>query len=198
MEIFTCIMMLLAGCGVFMIGMKMMSDGLERSAGKEMKKLFNHVTGNRFAGVGIGALVTVIVNSSSASTVMTIGLVNAGVITLTQAASIIMGANIGTTLSGFIISLSSLNINLYASLLAFIGIMMTFFNNDNVKKTGGILCGLGLMFAGLESMGSAVSGESAITDSVKYAFEVVDFPLLLILIGMAFTGIIQSSTATTC
>lgn len=197
MEIFTCIMMLLAGCGVFMIGMKMMSDGLERSAGKEMKKLFNHVTGNRFAGVGIGALVTVIVNSSSASTVMTIGLVNAGVITLTQAASIIMGANIGTTLSGFIISLSSLNINLYASLLAFIGIMMTFFNNDNVKKTGGILCGLGLMFVGLESMGSAFSGESAITDSVKYAFEVVDFPLLLILIGMAFTGIIQSSTATT-
>ena len=190
-------MMLLAGCGVFMIGMKMMSDGLERSAGKEMKKLFNHVTGNRFAGVGIGALVTVIVNSSSASTVMTIGLVNAGVITLTQAASIIMGANIGTTLSGFIISLSSLNINLYASLLAFIGIMMTFFNNDNVKKTGGILCGLGLMFVGLESMGSAFSGESAITDSVKYAFEVVDFPLLLILIGMAFTGIIQSSTATT-
>ena len=197
MEILTCIMMLLAGCGVFMIGMKMMSDGLERSAGKEMKKLFNHLTGNRFAGVGIGALVTVIVNSSSASTVMTIGLVNAGVITLTQAASIIMGANIGTTLSGFVISLSSLNINLYASLLAFVGIMMTFFNNDNVKKTGGILCGLGLMFVGLESMGSAFSGESAIIDSVKHAFEVVDFPLLLILIGMAFTGIIQSSTATT-
>lgn len=189
--------MLLAGCGVFMIGMKMMSDGLERSAGREMKKLFNHLTGNRFAGVGIGALVTVIVNSSSASTVMTIGLVNAGVITLTQAASIIMGANIGTTLSGFIISLSSLNINLYASLLAFIGIMMTFFNNDHVKKTGGILCGLGLMFVGLEAMGNAFSGESAIIDSVKHAFEVVDFPLLLILIGIAFTGIIQSSTATT-
>ena len=78
-------MMLLAGCGVFMIGMKMMSDGLERSAGKEMKKLFNHLTGNRFAGVGIGALVTVIVNSSAATTVMAVGLVNAGVTTHVQA-----------------------------------------------------------------------------------------------------------------
>lgn len=197
MEILTCIMMLLAGCGVFMIGMKMMSDGLERSAGKEMKKLFNHLTGNRFAGVGIGALVTVIVNSSAATTVMAIGFVNAGVMTLVQAAAIIMGANIGTTLTGFVISLSAFDVNLYASVLAFIGIMMTFFKNDNVKKIGGILCGLGLMFVGLDAMSGAFDGESAITALVEKAFEVIDFPLLLILIGMAFTAIIQSSTATT-
>lgn len=189
--------MLLAGCGVFMIGMKMMSDGLERSAGKEMKKLFNHLTGNRFAGVGIGALVTVIVNSSAATTVMAIGFVNAGVMTLVQAAAIIMGANIGTTLTGFVISLSAFDVNLYASVLAFIGIMMTFFKNDNVKKIGGILCGLGLMFVGLDAMSGAFDGESAITALVEKAFEVIDFPLLLILIGMAFTAIIQSSTATT-
>ena len=189
--------MLLAGCGVFMIGMKMMSDGLERSAGKEMKKLFNHLTGNRFAGVGIGALVTVIVNSSAATTVMTIGFVNAGVMTLVQAAAIIMGANIGTTLTGFVISLSAFDVNLYASVLAFVGIMMTFFKNDNVKKIGGILCGLGLMFVGLDAMSGAFDGESAITALVEKAFEVIDFPLLLILIGMAFTAIIQSSTATT-
>ena len=197
MEILTCIMMLLAGCGVFMIGMKMMSDGLERSAGKEMKKLFNHLTGNRFAGVGIGALVTVIVNSSAATTVMAIGFVNAGVMTLVQAAAIIMGAKIGTTLTGFVISLSAFDVNLYASVLAFIGIMMTFFKNDNVKKIGGILCGLGLMFVGLDAMSGAFDGESAITALVEKAFEVIDFPLLLILIGMAFTAIIQSSTATT-
>ena len=197
MEILTCIMMLLAGCGVFMIGMKMMSDGLERSAGKEMKKLFNHLTGNRFAGVGIGALVTVIVNSSAATTVMAIGFVNAGVMTLVQAAAIIMGANIGTTLTGFVISLSAFDVNLYASVLAFVGIMMTFFKNDNVKKIGGILCGLGLMFVGLDAMSGAFDGESAITALVEKAFEVIDFPLLLILIGMAFTAIIQSSTATT-
>lgn len=189
--------MLLAGCGVFMIGMKMMSDGLERSAGKEMKKLFNHLTGNRFAGVGIGALVTVIVNSSAATTVMAIGFVNAGVMTLVQAAAIIMGANIGTTLTGFVISLSAFDVNLYASVLAFVGIMMTFFKNDNVKKIGGILCGLGLMFVGLDAMSGAFDGESAITALVEKAFEVIDFPLLLILIGMAFTAIIQSSTATT-
>lgn len=197
MEILTCIMMLLAGCGVFMIGMKMMSDGLERSAGKEMKKLFNHLTGNRFAGVGIGALVTVIVNSSAATTVMAIGFVNAGVMTLVQAAAIIMGANIGTTLTGFVISLSAFDVNLYASVLAFVGIMMTFFKNDNVKKIGGILCGLGLMFVGLDAMSGAFDGESAITALVEKAFEVIDFPLLLILIGMAFTALIQSSTATT-
>ena len=189
--------MLLAGCGVFMIGMKMMSDGLERSAGKEMKKLFNHLTGNRFAGVGIGALVTVIVNSSAATTVMAIGFVNAGVMTLVQAAAIIMGANIGTTLTGFVISLSAFDVNLYASVLAFVGIMMTFFKNDNVKKIGGILCGLGLMFVGLDAMSGAFDGESAITALVEKAFEVIDFPLLLILIGMAFTALIQSSTATT-
>lgn len=94
MEILTSILMLLAGIGVFMIGMHLMSEGLERSAGKGMKRLFNHLTGNRLAGIGVGALVTVIVHSSAATTVMAIGFVNAGVMTLTQAASIIMGANI--------------------------------------------------------------------------------------------------------
>ena len=95
------------------------------------------------------------------------------------------------------ISLSAFDVNLYASVLAFVGIMMTFFKNDNVKKIGGILCGLGLMFVGLDAMSGAFDGESAITALVEKAFEVIDFPLLLILIGMAFTAIIQSSTATT-
>ena len=160
MEILTSILMLLAGIGVFMIGMHLMSEGLERSAGKGMKRLFNHLTGNRLAGIGVGALVTVIVHSSAATTVMAIGFVNAGVMTLTQAASIIMGANIGTTATGFLISLGSLNINLYASALAFVGVMMTFFKSDNVKKVGGILCGLGLMFVGLNAMSGAFSGDS--------------------------------------
>lgn len=197
MEVLTSILMLLAGIGVFMIGMHMMSEGLERSAGKGMKRLFNHLTGNRFAGVGVGALVTVIVNSSAATTVMAIGFVNAGVMTLTQAASIIMGANIGTTATGFLISLGSLNINLYASALAFVGVMMTFFKSENVKKIGGILCGLGLMFVGLNAMSGAFSGDSPIKEVMASAFKAVDFPLLLILIGMAFTALIQSSTATT-
>ena len=197
MEILTSILMLLAGIGVFMIGMHLMSEGLERSAGKGMKRLFNHLTGNRLAGVGVGALVTVIVNSSAATTVMAIGFVNAGVMTLTQAASIIMGANIGTTATGFLISLGSLNINLYASALAFVGVMMTFFKSDNVKKVGGILCGLGLMFVGLNAMSGAFSGDSPIKEVMASAFRAVDFPLLLILIGMAFTALIQSSTATT-
>lgn len=197
MDVVVSVLTLLAGIGVFMIGMHMMSEGLERSAGKGMKSLFNHLTGNRFAGVGVGALVTVIVNSSAATTVMAIGFVNAGVMTLTQAAAIIMGANIGTTATGFIISLGSLNINLYASALAFVGVMMTFFKSDNVKKIGGILCGLGLMFVGLNSMSGAFSGDSPIKEIMASALSAIDFPLLLILVGMAFTALIQSSTATT-
>ena len=114
MEIFNSILMLLAGCGVFMAGMKMMGDGLERSAGKGMKKLFSRISNNRFAGVGVGAAVTAIIQSSSATSVMVIGFVNAGVMTLAQAAAIIMGANIGTTVTGIIISFSAFNVSLYA------------------------------------------------------------------------------------
>ena len=130
MEIFNSILMLLAGCGVFMAGMKMMGDGLERSAGKGMKKLFSRISNNRFAGVGVGAAVTAIIQSSSATSVMVIGFVNAGVMTLAQAAAIIMGANIGTTVTGIIISFSALNVSLYASVLAFVGVMMMFFKSD--------------------------------------------------------------------
>ena len=120
--IFTSIIALLAGVGVFIAGMNMMSEGLEKSAGNGMKKLLGRISGNRFAGVGVGAIVTAIIQSSSATSVMTIGLVNAGVLTLFQATSIIMGANIGTTVTGLIVSLSALDIALYASAMSFVGI----------------------------------------------------------------------------
>ncbi|MDE7395569.1 MAG: Na/Pi symporter, partial [Clostridiales bacterium] len=99
MDLFEAIVKLLAGLGVLMVGMKMLSEGLERSAGGGMRKLFGKISNNRFAGIGVGAVATVLVNSSAATTVMVIGFVNAGLMTLLQAASIIMGANIGTTLT---------------------------------------------------------------------------------------------------
>ena len=145
MQIFQSILALLAGVGVFVIGMNMMSDALQKVAGPGMKKLIGKITNNRFAGVGIGAGVTALIQSSAATTVMAIGFVNAGAMTLAQATSIIMGANIGTTVTGLLVSLESLNISLYASVLAFIGIMMTFVKkNDRIHNIGGILAGLGL------------------------------------------------------
>lgn len=196
MEIFTSIILLLAGSGVFIAGMKMMSDGLEKSAGAGLKKLLGKISNNRFAGVGVGAAVTAIIQSSAATTVMAIGFVNAGVMTLMQAVAIIMGANIGTTVTGLIVSLSSLNISVYAGVLAFIGVMMTFFKNGRVKKIGSILCGLGILFVGLEAMSSAFDG-SGIKNAFAAVFSAIDFPLLLILIGTVFTALIQSSSAVT-
>ena len=150
------ILMLFAGVGVFIAGMNMLGDGLEKSAGSGLKKLLGKISGNRFAGVGIGAGVTAIIQSSAATTIMAIGFVNAGIMTLFQATAIIMGANIGTTITGVLISLKSLNISSFAAVLAFIGVMMTFFKYDKVKQIGGILCGFGLIFVGLDLMGSSL------------------------------------------
>ena len=126
MSILEAILLLLAGVGVFIAGMNMLSDGLERSAGGGLKRMLGKISNNRFAGVGIGAGVTAIIQSSSATSVMVIGFVNAGIMSLYQATSIIMGANIGTTITGILVSLKSLPISDFAMLLAFIGVMMTF------------------------------------------------------------------------
>lgn len=197
MGIVTAILILLAGCGVFIAGMNMLGDGLEKSAGGGMKKLLGKISGNRFSGVGIGAAVTAIIQSSSATSVMVIGFVNAGIMTLFQATSIIMGANIGTTITGVIVSLKSLGITTYAATLAFIGVMMTFFKGDKIKQIGGILCGFGLIFVGLDVMGSAFDNYQEITMFFTDIFQKIDFPLLLILCGAVFTALIQSSSAAT-
>lgn len=195
MNIFANLLALLAGCGVFIAGMNMLSEGLQRSAGGGMKRLLARID-NRFAAVGIGAAVTAIIQSSSATTVMVIGFVNAGVMSLFQAAGIIMGANIGTTVTGLIVSLSALDISLYASALAFIGVMMTFMKSERVKHIGGILCGFGILFIGLDLM-SAAFGNDEIKAAFASVFAAIDFPLLLILCGTLFTALIQSSSAAT-
>ncbi|MBQ8395243.1 MAG: Na/Pi cotransporter family protein [Clostridia bacterium] len=190
------ILLLLAGVGVFIAGMNMLSGGLEKSAGGGLKKLLGKISNNRFAGVGVGAGVTAIIQSSSATSVMVIGFVNAGVMTLVQATAIIMGANIGTTVTGILVSLKSLPIAEFAAALAFVGVMMTFFKSEKIKQIGGILCGFGLIFVGLELMGDALSAQE-IKDFFIELFKKIDFPLLLVLCGMVFTAIIQSSSAAT-
>ena len=196
MTVFLCILALLAGSGVFMAGMNMLSSNLEKIAGNKMKYLLGKISNNRFAGVGIGASVTAIIQSSAATTVMAIGFVNAGVMTLMQATAIIMGANIGTTVTGLLVSLSSFDISLYFSVFTFIGIMMMFIKNDKVKIIGGILAGLGLLFVGLDLMSNAFN-DPAIKEFFIEIFTSINFPLLLILCGIVFTALLQSSSAAT-
>ena len=198
MEIFKAVLVQLAGVGVFIAGMNMLGDGLEKSAGGGLKKLLGKISGNRFAGVGIGAGVTAIIQSSSATSVMAIGFVNAGIMTLFQATAIIMGANIGTTITGVIVAFSYLDfVKLAVAAMAFVGVMMTFFKVDKVKQIGGILCGFGLIFVGLDVMGGAFDNYPEITEFFQKLFQKVDFPLLLVLLGAVFTAIIQSSSAAT-
>ena len=189
---------LLAGVGVFIVGMNFLSNALEKSAGSGMKQLLGKISNNRFAGVGIGAGVTAIIQSSSATSVMVIGLVNAGVMTLMQATPIIMGANIGTTVTGILVSLKNDFFNYAMYLLAFAGVMMGFVKNSKVKLIGSLLSGLGLIFVGLDIMSSEQAfGSGAIKLVFSDVLGRVNFPLLLIVIGAVFTALLQSSSAAT-
>lgn len=189
---------LLAGVGIFIIGMNFMGGALEKSAGAGMKKLLNKISNNRFSGVGIGAGVTAIIQSSSATSVMVIGLVNAGVMTLMQATPIIMGANIGTTITGVLVALKNDYFNMIMYLLAFAGVMMGFFKKEKIKLLGSLFCGLGFIFVGLNIMSSEQAFGNPLVEKIFIdIFRAVDFPLLLILIGVVFTALIQSSSAAT-
>ncbi len=189
---------LLAGVGVFIVGMNFMGDALEKSAGSGMKKLLGKISNNRFSGVGIGAGVTAIIQSSSATSVMVIGLVNAGVMTLMQATPIIMGANIGTTITGVLVALKNDFFNMLMYLLAFAGVMMSFSKKEKLKILGSLFCGLGLIFVGLNVMSSEEAfGNDLVEQMFTNIFSVIDHPLLLIFVGVVFTALIQSSSAST-
>lgn len=189
---------LLAGVGVFIVGMNFMSDALEKSAGSGMKKMLEKISNNRISSVGIGAGVTAIIQSSSATSVMVIGLVNAGVMTLMQATPIIMGANIGTTITGVLVALKNDYFNMLMYLFAFAGVMMGFVKNEKVKIAGLLCSGLGLIFVGLNVMSSeAAFGNPLVEEMFTDVFKSIDFPLLLIVVGVIFTALIQSSSAST-
>lgn len=204
----------LGGVAVFMIGMEMMGSNLEKAAGKNIRKLMGKAARNRFTGVGTGAVVTAVVNSSSATTVMIVGFVNVGLMTLTQAASVIMGANIGTTISAFVMALSSagstFEIAALFALVAFVGILINMISKrDKIKRIGNILAGLGLIFVGLEFMSSSVGNLTSEGSPVKGAIENMFISLgkgvdnltwqipVLFIIGLALTALMQSSAAIT-
>ncbi len=189
---FSLIMGLLGGLALFLYGMQMMSSGLESAAGNKMKVILEKLTANRFIGVLVGALITAVIQSSSATTVMVVGFVNSGMMTLNQAIWIIMGANIGTTITGQLIAL---DVGELAPMMAFIGVaFIVFFKKEKLKYIGEILAGLGVLFIGMDMMGSAMHPlrESEAFVNLLTSFE---NPLLGILAGAVFTAIIQSSSA---
>lgn len=200
---------LLGGMAVMLFGMHVMGNNLERVAGNNLKKLLGKMTSNRFAGVGVGATMTVIMQSSAATTVMLVGFVNVGLMTLAQATSVIMGANIGTTVTAQFLSLTGVGFDAasYACIIAAAGAVMgLFMTNDKANKIGYILLGLGMIFLGLEVMSKSVNGiiyetsetgERVLKPLFEKIFQGNHFPLLLILIGAVFTALIQSSTAVT-
>ena len=193
----------LGGLGMFLYGMNIMADGMQKSAGGKMSQFLGMLTNNRFMAVCLGALITAIIQSSGATTVMVVGFVSAGVLNLTQAVGVIMGANIGTTITAWIVSLSQLGSAMevmkpafYAPLLIGIGaIMILFSKKQNYHTAGEILVGLGLLFMGLEFMSDSIS---PYTDAPIFskAFEVLGGnPFLGMLIGALVTALLQSSSA---
>ena len=200
--IMTSLLTLLAGIGVFLIACQMMSSNLEAASSERLKKLFSKASNSKLMGVGIGALGTAAIQSSGATTVMTIGFVNAGIISLSQAATIIYGANIGTTITAQIVALgmfggNSLSTSVIFSALAGLGAFLSLFAKKSGPKTlGGILAGFGLLFVGLELMSGSMEAFAAL-DGVKTFLSGIGNPVLLVLLGAVLTAIIQSSSVMT-
>ncbi len=214
MLVINSIFLILGGIVVFMLGMEMMGSNLEKAAGKNIRKLMSKAAKNRFTGIGTGAVVTALVNSSAATTVMIVGFVNVGFMTLYQAASVIMGANIGTTISAFIMALSSaggswFSVSALFALIAFSGFVITLVSKkDKVKRIGSILEGIGLIFIGLNVMSGAVNSMLAnneISEAVQKVFISIGLGkqtltweiLVLFLLGALLTAMMQSSAALT-
>ena len=190
----------LGGFGLFLFGMEYMGEGLQKAAGSKMKNLLGVLTSNPFLGVLVGAAVTAMIQSSSATTVMVVGFVNAGLMSLKQAVGVIMGANIGTTVTAWIVSLgewtSFLKPEVLAPLFIILGvIMINFAKKQSIKHIGQIFFGFGGLFLGLEMMSGAATPLSEL-ESMKNLFVVLGTnPLLAILAGAIVTAVIQSSSA---
>jgi len=183
---------MLGGLALFLYGMTMMSNGLELAAGNKMKAILEKLTSNRFLGVAVGALITALIQSSSATTVMTVGFVNSGLMTLSNAVWVIMGANIGTTITGQLIAI---DITAMAPLIAFVGVaLIAFFKSKKLDAYGSIIAGLGILFMGMEMMSSAMAPLRTMPEFVSLITK-FENPLIGILVGALFTAVIQSSSA---
>ena len=183
---------LIGGLCLFLFGMQVMGDGLERRAGGSLKVLLGKLTGSKFKGFLTGLGVTSVIQSSSATTVMVVGFVNAGLMNLAQAVGVIMGANIGTTVTGVMIAI---NLTAIAPIAVLIGVVMiSFIKRNSVKHIGQIIAGFGILFMGMKMMSTAMEplSESEVFTSLMTSFS---NPLLGVLVGLVFTAIIQSSSA---
>lgn len=201
------ILNLIAGLGFFLYGMKVMGDGLEKTAGDRMSQIIDNVTGNLFKGVLVGTVVTAIIQSSSATTVMVVGFINAGIMTLKQSVGVIMGANIGTCITAMLISLESVNSSSMALLnivkpsnlapIAMIvgAVMLMFFKKKKVNNVGEIFAGFGILFTGMNLMSGSMECLEKI-DMFKTFMQTLSNPILGVLFGLILTLIIQSSSAT--
>lgn len=193
-KIISTILLMLASLAIFLFGLKLMSEHLEKQAGSRLRHMFNKATKNNLMGVGVGAGVTAIIQSSSATTVMIIGFVNAGIISLTQAAAIIMGANVGTTVTALIISLP---ITEFVAAFGLVGVFIIMFSQKSrLIGIGYIILGFSMIFTGLAIMGNSMEIFAEL-QSIRNFFAAMSHPLLLILFGALTTAIIQSSSATT-
>ncbi|MCD7857554.1 MAG: Na/Pi cotransporter family protein [Clostridiales bacterium] len=188
LDIFT----LLGGVGLFLYGMTQMSSGLKAAAGDNLRIILQKATSNRFTSVMVGILVTLMIQSSSATDVMVIGFVNAGMMTLTQAIGVIMGANIGTTVTA---QLTAFNLSSYAPLILFVGaVMYLFLKNGTVKSIGSVILGFGMLFEGIALMKSAIA-PLAESEAFVNMLSGLSNPFLAVLFGIAFTALLQSSSS---
>lgn len=186
---------LLAGTGVFMVGVHLLTSNIEQLATKKIKNIFSKTADKKFTNVAIGTAATALIQSSGVTTVLIVGFVNVGIVNLYQAAAMIMGANIGTTVTAQIAALSAFPITSYIQACVFAGIIINMLcKNEGLKKAGLIISGLGLIFIGLSIMSDAMKANS---EAIQVLFENVKNPFLLFIIGIFLTALVQSSSATT-
>ena len=189
----TVLLGLAGGLGLFLFGMNLMSEGIEKAAGAKLRNILELFTKNKFMGMIVGILFTGIIQSSSACTVMVVSFVNSGLMNLYQAAGVIFGANIGTTVTS---QLVSFNLSKIAPLFVLISVVMvSFIKNETAKKIGDIILGFGVLFMGLSTMSSSMSSLKE-SQEVVNALAGLDNPFLAVLLGTAVTSVIQSSSVT--
>ena len=206
MEVLMDLLLMLGGVAVFMFGMKQMSAGLEQSAGSGIRNFFKKINFNRFFNYIIGIGATALLQSSSATSIMTVGLAHAKIVTVKQGAGFVLGAKVGTTVSAFIFALSGISkggfsISSVFAGVAFIGVMIIFTtSNERLNKIAPFLIGFGMLFIGMEVMEVAIGGADSVLSielSKVFQYEIMQNPILLVILGILFTGIIQSSSAAT-
>lgn len=185
--------MFFGGLGIFLFGIKYMGDGLQKAAGDRLREILDRFTTNPLMGVLAGIFVTILLQTSTGTTVLTIGLVSAGFMTLRQAIGVIMGANIGTTVTAFIIGIK---ITDYALPIIFVGTVLLFFLKSRAAKNlGEVIFGFGALFLGLELMGKALKPLREVQAFIDLTISMSDNPILGVVIGTVFTVAVQSSSA---